>query len=43
MMFHMEPTTFHGTSKGKAISTRHTDTQGPLRGMQSAIARPSGT
>ena len=42
MMFHMEPTTFHGTSSGSAMSTRHTETHGPLRGMQSAMARPSG-
>ena len=42
MMFHMAPTTFHGMSSGSAISTRQTDTQGPLRGMASAMARPSG-
>ena len=42
MMFHMEPTTFHGTSSGSAMSTRHTETHGPFRGMHSAMARPSG-
>ena len=41
-MFHMAPTTFHGMSSGNAISTRHTETHGPLRGMASAMARPSG-
>ena len=43
MMFHMAPTTFHGMSSGSAISTRQTETHGPLRGMASAIASPSGT
>ena len=43
MMFHMEPTTFHGTNSGSAMSTRQTETHGPLRGMQSAMTRPSGT
>ena len=43
MMFHIAPTTFHGMSSGSAISTRQTDTHGPLRGMASAMARPSGT
>ena len=43
MMFHMAPTTFHGMSSGSAISTRQTETHGPLRGMASAMARPSGT
>jgi hypothetical protein len=42
MMFHIEPTTFQGISSGSAISTRQTETQGPLRGIASAIARPSG-
>ena len=37
MMFHMAPTTFHGMSSGNAISTRQTETHGPLRGMVSAI------
>ena len=41
-MFHMAPTTFHGMSSGSAMSTRQTETQGPLRGMASAMARPSG-
>ena len=41
-MFHIAPTTFHGISSGSAISTRHTDTHGPLRGMVSAMATPSG-
>ena len=38
----MEPTTFQGISSGKAISTRHTETHGPLRGMARATMRPSG-
>ena len=42
-MFQIAPTTFHGISSGRAISTRQTETQGPLRGMASAIATPSGT
>ena len=42
-MFHIAPTTFHGMSRGRAISTRHTDTHGPRRGMVSAMATPSGT
>ena len=42
MMFHIAPTTFHGISSGSAISTRQTETHGPLRGMASAMARPSG-
>ena len=42
-MFQIAPTTFQGISSGRAISTRHTDTHGPLRGMVSAIATPSGT
>ena len=41
-MFHIAPTTFHGISSGSAISTRQTDTQGPVRGMVSAMATPSG-
>ena len=32
-MFHMAPTTFHGMSSGSAISTRQTETHGPLRGI----------
>ena len=42
-MFHIAPTTFQGISSGSAISTRQTDTHGPLRGIASAIATPSGT
>ena len=42
-MFHIAPTTFQGISRGIAMSTRQTDTQGPLRGIASAIATPSGT
>ena len=42
MMFHIAPTTFHGMSSGSAIRTRQTDTQGPLRGIASAMIRPSG-
>jgi len=42
-MFHIAPTTFHGISIGSAIVTRQNGTQGPLRGMASAIAIPSGT
>ena len=41
-IFHMAPTTFHGMSSGSAISTRHTETHGPLRGMASAMANPRG-
>ena len=41
-MFHMAPTTFQGISSGRAISTRQTETHGPLRGMVSAMATPSG-
>ena len=42
-MFHIAPTTFHGMRSGSAIRTRQTETHGPLRGMASAMARPSGT
>ncbi len=42
-MFHIAPTTFQGIKSGIAISTRHTDTHGPLRGIVNAIATPSGT
>ena len=41
-MFHIAPTTFQGMRSGSAISTRHTDTHGPERGMVSAMATPSG-
>ena len=41
-MFHIAPTTFHGIRSGSAISTRQTETQGPERGMASAMATPSG-
>jgi hypothetical protein len=42
-IFHIAPTTFHGIRSGRAISTRQTETHGPLRGIASAIATPSGT
>ena len=42
-MFHMAPTTFQGMRSGSAISTRQTETQGPERGMASAMATPRGT
>ncbi len=41
-MFHIAPTTFQGISSGSAISTRQTETHGPLRGMARAMATPSG-
>ena len=41
-MFHMAPTTFHGMSNGSAMKTRQTDTQGPRRGIASAMASPRG-
>ena len=43
MMFHIDPTTFHGMRSGSAISTRQTETHGPFLGMVSAMATPSGT
>ena len=39
----MVPTTFHGISSGRAISTRHSDAQAPPFGMLSATNTPSGT
>ena len=38
----MVPTTFHGMSSGRAISTRQSATLQPLRGMESATTMPSG-
>ena len=42
-MFHIAPTTFQGMRSGSAIRTRQTETQGPERGMASAMATPRGT
>ena len=42
-MFHMAPTTFQGISNGSAMNTRHIETQGPSRGIDRAMATPSGT
>ena len=36
------PTTFHGISSGRAISTRQTATFQPSRGMARATTMPSG-
>ena len=39
-MFHIAPTTFQGIKSGIAISTRHTDTPRPWRGIASATSEP---
>ena len=39
----MVPTTFHGISNGKAMTTRQKATAQPWRGIDSATTIPSGT